>query len=478
MKCPECGAELKAGNWYCEKCGTEIQAVPEFEPEIESRIDETLMGVADDLMNTSRIKPVDLGEKKARSIPGKVLISVLAVAGAAAVLMIVLLFTGEKSRMTAADYVSLAEHAREDGDIEGAIEYLETAWDLDQDDYSLLFMMSRIKRDAGLDAEADEDLKKITDNEKADPDVRKSALKELIGSLQDRNETDEIVRLVRASDDPDILSEYADFAPSAPVISPAEGTYNEAVEVVLSASGNGKIFYTVGGDDPTDRSIPYTDPIVLDEEGVYRIRAVFISDAGVPGDITEAVFFLDDICPAEPVIMENSGDYDRATMIVAVAEEGSFIYYTTDGTDPTPESTRYTAPVPMPVGHSVFRFIAADLEGNSSPVVEREYNLTYSRLVTTDQAREKLMSLLAKMDVLIDGNRQRGMDGHYEYDYDGDITIEGAGEFYKFVETQVLDDGRRIASGLLYAVSTHDGSVHHLGYDSSGHYTLILMSNR
>ncbi|MGN0346543.1 MAG: chitobiase/beta-hexosaminidase C-terminal domain-containing protein [Lachnospiraceae bacterium] len=42
MTCPKCGAELKDGNLLCEKCGEEINYVPDFEPEIEQSISETL----------------------------------------------------------------------------------------------------------------------------------------------------------------------------------------------------------------------------------------------------------------------------------------------------------------------------------------------------------------------------------------------------------------------------------------------------
>lgn len=49
MKCPKCNRELKEGQLYCEVCGEEIKMVPEFEPEIENRIEETLLNVADNI---------------------------------------------------------------------------------------------------------------------------------------------------------------------------------------------------------------------------------------------------------------------------------------------------------------------------------------------------------------------------------------------------------------------------------------------
>ncbi len=49
MKCPNCGNELVKGNMYCEFCGEDIHIVPDFDPEIENSIKETLSTVAKDL---------------------------------------------------------------------------------------------------------------------------------------------------------------------------------------------------------------------------------------------------------------------------------------------------------------------------------------------------------------------------------------------------------------------------------------------
>lgn len=61
MKCPKCNQELKDGQLYCEACGEEIKIVPEFDPEIENSIEETLLGLAD-LVNEEdkdAVKPVN-----------------------------------------------------------------------------------------------------------------------------------------------------------------------------------------------------------------------------------------------------------------------------------------------------------------------------------------------------------------------------------------------------------------------------------
>ena len=49
MKCPSCGKEIEPGHLYCETCGLEIRIVPDFEPEIENSITETLSTVGEEI---------------------------------------------------------------------------------------------------------------------------------------------------------------------------------------------------------------------------------------------------------------------------------------------------------------------------------------------------------------------------------------------------------------------------------------------
>ena len=58
MKCHNCGAEIPDGHLYCDKCGAEINIVPEFEPEVENEIDTTLSSIADRLIKDDKPKVV------------------------------------------------------------------------------------------------------------------------------------------------------------------------------------------------------------------------------------------------------------------------------------------------------------------------------------------------------------------------------------------------------------------------------------
>ncbi len=65
--------------------------------------------------------------------------------------------------------------------------------------------------------------------------------------------------------------------------------------------------------------------------------------------------------------------------VTLAAEEGMKIYYTTDGTEPTVESTEYTAPFTLSVTDAdlkvTVKAIAVDAEGNISAVASQVYNV-------------------------------------------------------------------------------------------------------
>ena len=75
---------------------------------------------------------------------------------------------------------------------------------------------------------------------------------------------------------------YSDYATTCvaaladPVFTPAEGSYTEAKNIVITAE-EGTIYYTLDGTDPTSSSDEYTTPIVLDANGTTTIKAIAIS---------------------------------------------------------------------------------------------------------------------------------------------------------------------------------------------------------
>ncbi|MCR4764391.1 MAG: chitobiase/beta-hexosaminidase C-terminal domain-containing protein [Lachnospiraceae bacterium] len=275
-------------------------------------------------------------------------------------------------------------------------------------------------------------------------------------------------------------SEAGASIPQAPSISVSSGRYQGPVTVEITPeSDDVRYYYTTDGSKPDDTKERYLGPIVIDSEGESTLRVVGFNEKGESGEETIAMYMIEPAAPDAPVILEDSGDYTQSTMIVAVMQENCRITYTTDKSEPTVDSTEYTSPIKMPVGNSVFRFRAFDADGVGSEIVERNYHLVYARLISEEQASEAVIRVLIEKNVLLDGSgKVLGQDGYNIYPVDSIIEIEGAGEYYRIVERYVQADGTTTDTGLLYAVNTNDGSVHRLGYDSSGNYTLFTLRNK
>lgn len=75
---------------------------------------------------------------------------------------------------------------------------------------------------------------------------------------------------------------------------------------------------------------------------------------------------------AKPVITPEGGIYTAAQEVTITAAEGCTIYYTTDGTAPSNQSTQYTAAFTVDTD-CIVKAIAYDADGNSSAVAEADY---------------------------------------------------------------------------------------------------------
>ena len=78
---------------------------------------------------------------------------------------------------------------------------------------------------------------------------------------------------------------------------------------------------------------------------------------------------------ADPVFTPAAGSYtDTQTVTITCETEGATIYYTLDGTDPTKESTKYTAPITVNETTTI-KAIAYDATGSSSAITTAEYTI-------------------------------------------------------------------------------------------------------
>ena len=124
------------------------------------------------------------------------------------------------------------------------------------------------------------------------------------------------------------------FKVDQPVIT-SDGIY---VNIDCAKEG-ARIFYTLDGTDPTEESQQYTKTLVM--TGSCTIKAIATYDDFNNSSIARLNYSVSENTTATPEFAHEG----NMVTIDSESGEGTVIYYTTDGTEPTAQSTVYTAPV-------------------------------------------------------------------------------------------------------------------------------------
>ena len=169
-----------------------------------------------------------------------------------------------------------------------------------------------------------------------------------------------------------VLKEMSDYVSNMPEFSLEEGTYTEVQQVSLS--GNGKIYYTTDGNEPTTDSTLYTEPILI-EDGTVVIKAICVNKKGIPSLVATKTYQVEIPIEDAPAVTPSTGQYTSATQISITVPEGYTAYYTMDNTTPTTASTQYTGPIDMPEGQTIFSAILVNKNGKTTQVTKRNYVL-------------------------------------------------------------------------------------------------------
>ena len=158
-----------------------------------------------------------------------------------------------------------------------------------------------------------------------------------------------------------------------PLFTPADGStllYGESVTLSCATSG-AKIYYTQGSTpaDPTSASTEYTTPIVL--TAGTTIKAIAIN-GGDESDVVSATYTVKATAPTFSVA---AGSYDATQSVeLSTTTEGATIYYTTDGSTPTNESTEYTGAISVSATQTI-KAIAIKTGLTNSDVASATYTL-------------------------------------------------------------------------------------------------------
>lgn len=131
-----------------------------------------------------------------------------------------------------------------------------------------------------------------------------------------------------------------------PVATPNGGKHMNNVTVMLECATEGaSMHYTLDGTDPTSASTQYSSPLDLTKSCTLKVIACKNDSTFTDSKIFSANYIVTSPV-ATPIATPNGGEFrNKVSVQLECATEGAVIYYTTDGTDPTLESEKYTNPI-------------------------------------------------------------------------------------------------------------------------------------
>lgn len=493
MKCPKCGEEMKDGNLICESCGNEIQIVPDFEPEIENSITETLstlVGLENDKPKKEESlqdKPKtsfgqeesetdedeeddDYEEQESKSRRIGVMMAIVTV------FMISLFsyFLYSHHIHTASYQIEKAKEYAEQEEYEQAITYLDKAYEKDESLSQVLFLKADYYYLLQDNESALQVLKGIIDKGIYSYEDVEEAYDKMITIYTKEERYEEINELLLSCGEDAIVNMFQSYLAKEPEFSYVEGDYAEVIPLKLSSNTSGTIYYTTDGSTPDETSEIYTAPLFL-ENGEYIISAFFVNDYGIKSDVVSKTYHISLEVPNAPEVVLYSGEYTQPMMISVTGQEGCKIFYTTDESQPTKDSVPYTGPIPMPLGTTNFKFVNISEAGVSSDVTMRTYTLKLWGTLSTDEAVAKLIEKLVEIGYLLDaGGRTAMQNGTYSYQFSSVLQI---GEEVYFTVNEYFDGGTGVRSRTdkVFLVQAYTGVAARLGYDEKGEFAAVML---
>ncbi len=151
--------------------------------------------------------------------------------------------------------------------------------------------------------------------------------------------------------------------PSAPMFSPVAGTYTSAQTVTITSAGATSIYYTTNGTTPTTASTLYSGPVSI--SATTTLEAIGVNSGGSSA-VTTGTYTITLPPPSAPVFSPVAGSYTSAQTVTITSSGATSIYYTTNGTTPTPSSTLYSGAILMRSEGETLKAIGVNSGGSSA----------------------------------------------------------------------------------------------------------------
>lgn len=467
MKCLGCGYELEDGKLYCPKCGREIQIVPDFEPEIEEKINGVLEEITNHLIRSEEAEKKEEQREQAEKRHSAVSFYTTLIAVFLVILLIFGVFLADHLGSMETQ-LARAQKAASNENYPKAIEYTLRAIEMGNTDADVRNALGEYYV---LDGQMQNAVTTFQDVIRMDKE-NEEAYRNLIGIYEKEQDYTAINALIRASSSDKIVNMFTKYIANPPQFSCPQGTYEEMVPLKLTANTSGRVYYTLDGSEPDETSQVYTTPIFL-EDGIYTVKTFFVNDYGIRSETAAQVYQIHLSQAHEPEVNLDSGEYTRPQMITVTVPKGESVYYTVDGSQPTRDSIPYKNPIALPIGGSIYKFISFSEDGASSEVVTRSYTFLFASELDLESAMNLLIVGLMEKGIVTDTDCSvPNKGGRNLYVCSSAISINQKC-YYLMVEYYEDPAGTNTKTGNLYCVDAESGALYTAAIDADGHYSVV-----
>ena len=246
------------------------------------------------------------------------------------------------------------------------------------------------------------------------------------------------------------------------IANPPGGEYEGNVTVELIADREGTTYYTTDGTKPTTESPVYSEPIFIEENTELKF---FTVDSNDQVEDVKTEFYT--IKQDKPTTTANppGGNYKVNVTVELTADRDGTTYYTTDGTEPTKDSSVYAEPI-LIEEDTVLKFFTVD-----SNDIEEDVNTETYTIVSIDEP--ETVNIAIQQDnsgfvgqLMVDGMSNRVL----QVGDKGMFNTDTYRTILSFDTSSLADKTVSLAKLVLYTKSS-TGTINNITVDSKhGHF--------
>ena len=391
MKCTKCGAEISDIYSVCPRCKSEIRIVPDYDPlddvmteQVRGSLNQTfeLGDESDQSKKVERSPQISERERRCRIMERRRMIAkrrrqrLLIILGIAVALITTVSVIAYKNSYVGR--VNKGNKLFSEGQYNEAITYYQKAIDKNSKKREAYDGMASVYINQ---KELEKAEKMFNTAIKEHPDateIYESAIKFYVGTKQEKK----VSLLLSSCKEEAVLEDLNEYISIEPEFLLDSTKVYDDIQALELECKDGVIYYTNNGEEPTKASTKYTGPIKL-QEGETEIKAITVNKKGIPSLTVSKVYTVEFPMEDAPAVTPTTGQYDSAQKITINVPEHYVGYYTTDGSMPDPASNttyKYTGPINMPEGNTIFTAVLVDQNGRISDTTKRNYELLYSNV--------------------------------------------------------------------------------------------------